>query len=43
MVSNKNIKGTKVGQTVTIGRMKGNIKLGDKIFKMSSKSQKFYS
>ena len=39
MVSNKNIKGTKVGQTVTIGRMKGNIKLGDKIFKMSSKSQ----
>lgn len=39
MFSNKNIKGTKVGQTVTIGRMKGNIKLGDKIFKMSSKSQ----
>lgn len=39
MVSNKNIKGTKVDQTVTIGRMKGNIKLGDKIFKMSSKSQ----
>ena len=39
MVSNKNIKGTKVGQAVTIGRMKGNIKLGDKIFKMSSKSQ----
>ena len=39
MVSNKNIKGAKVGQTVTIGRMKGNIKLGDKIFKMSSKSQ----
>ena len=39
MVSNKNIKGTKVGQTVTIARMKGNIKLGDKIFKMSSKSQ----
>lgn len=39
MVSNKNIKGTKIGQTVTIGRMKGNIKLGDKIFKMSSKSQ----
>lgn len=38
MISNKNIKETKVGQTVTIGRMKGNIKLGDKIFKMSSKS-----
>lgn len=37
MVDNKNITETKVGQTVTIGRMKGNISAGDKIYKMSSK------
>lgn len=37
MVGNKNISETKVGQTVTIGRMKGNISPGDKIYKMSSK------
>lgn len=37
MFKDKNIKETSVGQTVTIGRMKGNISLGDKIFKMSSK------
>ena len=37
MLKDKNIKNTFVGQTVTIGRMKGNINLGDKIFKMSSK------
>ena len=37
MVKNKNIKETLVGQTVTIGRMKGNINLGDNIYKMSSK------
>ena len=34
---NKNITETKVGQTVTIGRMKGNISCNDKIYKMSSK------
>ena len=33
----KNIKFTKIGQTVVIGRMKGNIKLGNQIYKMSSK------
>lgn len=38
MFKNKNIKETSSGQIVTIGRMKGNINLGDKIFKMSSKS-----
>ncbi len=37
--SNKNIKDTKVGDIVTIGRMKGNIKLNDKIYKLSSKNQ----
>lgn len=37
MVNNKNITETKVGQLVTIGRMKGNISAGDKIYKMSSK------
>ena len=38
MLKDKNIKETSIGQTVTIGRMKGNINLGDKIFKISSKS-----
>ena len=38
MENEKNITKTKIGQTVTIGRMKGNINLGDKIYKMSSKS-----
>lgn len=38
MLNSKNIKETEIGQTVTIGRMKGNINLGDKIFKMSSKT-----
>ena len=33
----KNIKYTEIGQTVVIGRMKGNIKLGNQIYKMSSK------
>ena len=34
----QNIKTTEIGQTVIIGRMKGNIKLGNNIFKMSSKT-----
>ena len=34
---NKNITETSIGDTVTIGRMKGNIKSGDKIYKLSSK------
>lgn len=33
----KNITETNVGDTVIIGRMKGNIKLGNKVYKMSSK------
>lgn len=37
MDKNRNIKETYIGQTVTIGRMKGNINLGDKIYKLSSK------
>ncbi len=37
MDNNKNITQTKIGQTVTIGRMKGNISCNDKIYKMSSK------
>lgn len=37
MENGKNISQTKIGQTVTIGRMKGNISVGDKIYKMSSK------
>lgn len=37
MENHKNIVETKTGQTVTIGRMKGNIACNDKIYKMSSK------
>ena len=33
----QNITETQIGDTVTIGRIKGNIKLGDKIYKLSSK------
>lgn len=38
MENGKNISTTHVGQTIIIGRMKGNIKPGDKIYKMSSKA-----
>ena len=38
MDKNNNIKETKTNQTVTIGRIKGNINLGDKIYKISSKA-----
>lgn len=38
MNKNKNIKETKINQTVTIGRIKGNINSGDKIYKISSKA-----
>ncbi len=38
MENSKNITETKRGQIVTIGRMKGNIKLGDLVYKMSSKA-----
>lgn len=37
MIKNQNIKDAHSLQTVTIGRMKGNIKLGDKVYKLSSK------
>ncbi|MBR3255918.1 MAG: U32 family peptidase [Clostridia bacterium] len=37
MENDKNIHNAKAGQFVTIGRMKGNINIKDKIFKMSSK------
>ena len=33
-----NLTQTKIGQTVVIGRIKGNVKLGSKIYKISSKS-----
>ena len=38
MIENENLKSAEVGQLVTIGRMKGNIHVGDKIYKLSSKS-----
>lgn len=38
MENGKNITQTKIGQTVVIGRMKGNINAGDKIYKISSKA-----
>ena len=39
MLNNANIPNADVGQKVIIGRMKGNIHIGDKIYKLSSKSQ----
>lgn len=38
MIGNSNIRRASAGQVVTIGRMKGNIHLSDKIYKLSSKS-----
>ena len=38
MIGNNNIKTASTGQIVTIGRMKGNIHLSDKIYKLSSKT-----
>ncbi len=38
MENGKNITETKVGQTVTIGRIKGNISFNHKIYKMTSKN-----
>ena len=37
MRNNSNIPSAKVGSTVIVGRMKGNIHIGDKIYKLSSK------
>ena len=39
MLNNANIPSAKVGDKVVIGRMKGNIHVGDKIYKLSSKEQ----
>ena len=38
MTKEKNIKNAEPGMEVTIGRMKGNISVGDKVYKMVSKS-----
>lgn len=38
MIGNSNLRQANIGQIVTIGRMKGNIHLGDKIYKLSSSS-----
>lgn len=38
MIGNSNIRRASAGQIVTIGRMKGNIHLSDKIYRLSSKS-----
>ena len=38
MIENKNIKIAKSNDKITIGRMKGNINIGDKIYKLSSSS-----
>ena len=39
MMNNANMPSAKVGDKVVIGRMKGNIHIGDKIYKLSSKEQ----
>ena len=39
MLNNSNVPNAKVGNKVVIGRMKGNIHIGDKIYKLSSKTQ----
>lgn len=39
MKNGKNINGANPGDTVTIGRMKGKINLGDKVYKISSLTQ----
>ena len=38
MINNKNIKQAKSGDSIKIGRMKGNLSIGDKIFKLSDKT-----
>ena len=38
MIKNTNFKKASVNTEVTVGRMKGNIKVGDKVYKISSKS-----
>lgn len=38
MSNNNNLKEAQIGDHVTIGRMKGKIKVGDKVYKMTSKT-----
>lgn len=38
MKNNNNIKNASIDETVTLGRMKGKIKVGNKVYKMSSKA-----
>ncbi len=39
MLNNSNVPNAKIGSKVVIGRMKGNIHVGDKIYKLTSKTQ----
>lgn len=39
MLNNSNIPNAKIGDKVIVGRMKGNIHVGDKVYKLSSKEQ----
>lgn len=39
MLNNSNVTNASVGNKVVVGRMKGNIHIGDKIYKLSSKTQ----
>ena len=39
MLNNSNVPNAKIGSKVVIGRMKGKIHIGDKIYKLSSKTQ----
>ncbi len=43
MIKDKNIVLANKGQTIKVGRMKGNISIGDKIYKMSSKKLQILS
>ena len=43
MQDGKNITDTKIGQTVTIGRMKGNIDFNNKIYKINSKKLSLFA
>lgn len=38
MHKERNMKSAETGMEVTIGRMKGNISVGDKVYKMVSKA-----
>lgn len=37
MIKNSNVKNAEKGKLITIGRMKGNISVGDKVYKLTSK------